>query len=34
VTVTTSGDFADRIRAIEIDIDAGDGGLLGGDILE
>jgi hypothetical protein len=34
VTVTTSGDFADRIRAIEIDIDAGDGSLLGGDILE
>ena len=34
VRATASGALAARIRALEIDLDAGDGSLLGGDVLE
>jgi hypothetical protein len=34
VSATASGSLAGRIRALAIDLDAGDGSLLGGDILE
>ncbi|TMD28306.1 MAG: hypothetical protein E6I94_08595 [Chloroflexi bacterium] len=32
--LTTTGSLADRIRAIEVFLDAGDGSLLGGDVAE
>lgn len=34
VRVTPTGDVASRLRAIEVHVDAGDGRLLGGDVLE
>ena len=34
VRATASGTLAGRLRALEIDVDAGDGHLLGGDVLE
>jgi hypothetical protein len=34
VRVTPTGDVASRLRALEVHVDAGDGRLLGGDVLE
>ena len=33
VSVRTTGPLADTLRGLEVDIDAGDGSLLGGDVL-
>jgi hypothetical protein len=34
VRLDAAGPLADRLRSIEIWLDAGDGGLLGGDVVE
>jgi hypothetical protein len=33
ISVRTSGRLADSLRGLEVSIDAGDGSLLGGDVL-
>jgi hypothetical protein len=33
VSVRTSGPLAEALRGLEVSIDAGDGSLLGGDVL-